>query len=266
MADLVQGAEVVYGDLRAATSSMVQEDWAYTMRRSMQEIVPGLFLGPAAAAGRKAGEELERVGISHIVCVRQNVESHFIRPHHQERCSYLVITLADSTLEPIIPAARWTLMLLFLLPLRESADFISSSLSSGGRVLVYCSDGMSRAPALVIAYLMQTYGLGFKAALNHVQQKRFCVQPNDGFEQQLREFEPMYRAGREVASRQGVVKRGREEEDEEVGYPQHGPDDDLICRKTTVASAESYKEMIVWKPKKARIKRSRWKFIQGLRI
>jgi serine/threonine/tyrosine-interacting protein len=49
-------------------------------------------------------------------------------------------------------------------------------------------------PLQVIAYLMKTYCLDFKAALGHVQQKRFCVQPNDGFEQQLREFEPIYRA------------------------------------------------------------------------
>ena len=29
------------------------DDWTYTMRREMQEIVPGLFLGPYAAAGKK---------------------------------------------------------------------------------------------------------------------------------------------------------------------------------------------------------------------
>ena len=38
--------------------------------------------------------------------------------------------------------------------------------------MVHCNDGMSRAPSLVIAYLMETYGIDFKAALNHVQQRR----------------------------------------------------------------------------------------------
>ena len=38
---------------------------------------------------------------------------------------------------------------------------------------MHCNDGMSRAPSLVIAYLMETYGIDFKAALNHVQQRRF---------------------------------------------------------------------------------------------
>merc|ERR1712045_1042313 len=84
-----------------------------------------------------------------------------------------------------------------------------------------CNDGMSRSASLVIAYLMQKYGLDFKAALNHVQTRRFCVQPNDGFEQQLREFEPIYRALVESnpmerrSDNLTVSKREREESDSE---------------------------------------------------
>ena len=76
---------------------------------------------------------------------------------------------------------------------------------------------MSRSASLVIAYLMQKYGLDFKTALTHVQSRRFCVQPNDGFEQQLREFEPIYRALVENNPMEGrsVSKREREESDSE---------------------------------------------------
>ena len=77
---------------------------------------------------------------------------------------YLVITLADSCLETIIPKVK------------ETKDFIDASLGVGGKVLVHCNDGMSRSGSLVIAYIMQTYGLDFKSALNYVQQRRFCVQ------------------------------------------------------------------------------------------
>ena len=85
---------------------MVQEDWAYTMRRTMQvktvlhlqsrlrqasswlkinndsviplfyvlcvrqEIVPGVYLGPYASAGKKMAASLKASGITHIVCVR----------------------------------------------------------------------------------------------------------------------------------------------------------------------------------------------------
>ena len=120
-----------------------------------------------------------------------------------------MITLADNCMEAIIPK------------IRETKDFIDSSLRAGGKVLVHCNDGMSRSASLVIAYIMQTYGLDFKTALNHVQQRRFCVQPNDGFEQQLKEFEPIYRAVTEHRLQGedhingGVTKRGRDEESDD---------------------------------------------------
>ena len=116
-----------------------------------------------------------------------------------------MITLADSCIETIIPK------------IKETKDFIDRCFAGGGKVLVHCNDGMSRSASLVIAYLMQKYGLDFKKALNHVQSRRFCVQPNDGFEQQLREFEPIYRALVEnstVEDRSGN-KRGRDESDSE---------------------------------------------------
>jgi len=181
------------------------DDWTYTMRREMQEIVPGLFLGPWAAAGKKNLSRLQSAGITHIVCVRQEIEKNFIKPNFEPQLRYLVITLADSCIETIIPK------------IKETKDFIDRCFAGGGKVLVHCNDGMSRSASLVIAYLMQKYGLDFKAALNHVQTRRFCVQPNDGFEQQLREFEPIYRAtvenGGMEEKRDG--KRDREESDSE---------------------------------------------------
>ena len=140
---------------------------------------------------------------------------------------YLVITLADSCLETIIPKVK------------ETKDFIDASLGVGGKVLVHCNDGMSRSGSLVIAYIMQTYGLDFKSALNYVQQRRFCVQPNDGFEQQLREYEPIYRAMLEVGTGgrgAEVSKRGREEDSgEEEGHTDIG----VKCRVQDIARGES---------------------------
>ena len=117
-----------------------------------------------------------------------------------------MITLADNCLETIIPK------------IKETKDFIDRCFAAGGKVLVHCNDGMSRSASLVIAYLMQKYGLDFKAALSHVQSRRFCVQPNDGFEQQLREFEPIYRAlveSQVTTAGLSVSKREREESDSE---------------------------------------------------
>ena len=44
---------------------------------------------------------------------------------------------------------------------------------------------------------------------------RFCVQPNDGFEQQLREFEPIYRARVELGAKEGERGEGKREREEE---------------------------------------------------
>lgn len=55
-------------------------EWTYTMRRTMQEIVPGIFLGPYSAAQKTKLETLKEKGITHIICVRSAIEAHFIRP------------------------------------------------------------------------------------------------------------------------------------------------------------------------------------------
>lgn len=51
-------------------------EWKYTMRRSMQEIIPGVFLGPHAAAMKSHLDTLMNTGITHIICVRQDRSIH----------------------------------------------------------------------------------------------------------------------------------------------------------------------------------------------
>lgn len=61
------------------------KEWAYTMRRAMQEIVPGLYLGPYSSATKSKLVLLTNMGITHVVCVRQDIEAHVIRPHFEDR-------------------------------------------------------------------------------------------------------------------------------------------------------------------------------------
>ena len=132
-----------------------------------------------------------------------------------------MITLADNCLETIIPK------------IKETKDFIDRCFAAGGKVLVHCNDGMSRSASLVIAYLMQKYGLDFKAALSHVQSRGFCVQPNDGFEQQLREYEPIYRAmieGGPVMRRGSGAEVGKREREEDSGDDEGDTDIGVKCR------------------------------------
>ncbi|XP_067011290.1 serine/threonine/tyrosine-interacting protein [Anabrus simplex] len=173
------------------------EEWTYTMRRTMQEIVPGLFLGPYSAAMKSKKEILLNHGITHIVCVRQSIEAHFIRPNFKDTFRYLELDIADTVTENIIqhfPKVR---------------AFINESLENGGKTLVHGNAGISRSAALVLAYIMEKYGLSCSYAFSLVQQRRFCINPNEGFMQQLAEFEPIYKAQRTLQNGQCSTEKNR---------------------------------------------------------
>lgn len=66
------------------------KEWTYTMRRHMQEVVPGLYLGPYSAASRSKLQSLIEHGITHIVCVRQDIEANFIKPNFPDKFKYVI--------------------------------------------------------------------------------------------------------------------------------------------------------------------------------
>ncbi|KAL0128123.1 hypothetical protein PUN28_003404 [Cardiocondyla obscurior] len=152
------------------------------MRRHMQEVVPGVFLGPYSAASRSKLQSLLDHGITHIVCVRHAIEANLIRPNFPNSFKYLVLEIADTMTENIIQHFKTV------------KTFIDEALLSGGRVLVHGNAGISRSAALVLAYVMETYELSQMRAYSMVQQRRFCINPNEGFMTQLREYEPIYQA------------------------------------------------------------------------
>ncbi|NP_001089533.1 serine/threonine/tyrosine-interacting protein A [Xenopus laevis] len=158
------------------------EDWAYPMRREMQEILPGLFLGPYSAAMKSKLSVFQKCGITHVICIRQNIEANFIKPNFQQLFRYLVLDIADNPVENII---RFFPM---------SKEFIDGCLQTGGKVLIHGNAGISRSAALVIAYIMETFGIKYRDAFTYVQERRFCINPNAGFVHQLQEYEAIYLA------------------------------------------------------------------------
>lgn len=64
------------------------KEWTYDMRRSMQEIVPGLFLGPYSSAKPAKPDNLLSNGITHIICVRCTMEAKIVRPKFPDRFRY----------------------------------------------------------------------------------------------------------------------------------------------------------------------------------
>jgi protein-tyrosine phosphatase len=62
-----------------------------------------------------------------------------------------------------------------------------------GRCLVHCVQGISRSASVVIAYVIASENKSFEEAHRYVKEKRPLIKPNDGFAQQLQEYEKLWR-------------------------------------------------------------------------
>lgn len=93
-----------------------------------------------------------------------------------------IIPMSDSPIQNII---QW---------LPTCFEFIHNARENGGSVLVHCTGGISRAPAVAVAYLMESQTWDYSKAYSWVQNIRFCINPNVGFKTQLQEYEPIYKA------------------------------------------------------------------------
>lgn len=121
--------------------------------------------------------------ITHILNIQRNGTTPF---SENKELTYKVQPLDD------LPAER----LIDILP--ETFKFINGAVNGGGKVLVHCDTGTSRAAAVVIGYLMKTKKTTYKKALatvNSCRKDMFqpSVKPNHGFVRQLRQYEKQMR-------------------------------------------------------------------------
>ena len=117
------------------------------------EIVHGLYLGNAMDGSFKGG--LDGARITHIVslCGEANVPTY-------DGIDYCRIVIADRASSDITTA------------LIRAIRYIIRAMEGGGRVLVHCAEGISRAPTIVTGYLMVHLKMTFDDALGHVQARR----------------------------------------------------------------------------------------------
>ncbi|KAB0799395.1 hypothetical protein PPYR_07275 [Photinus pyralis] len=157
--------------------------WSYSICWTMQEIIPGLFLGPYSVALKNCRNQLLDQGITHIICVRQPIEAHFVKPHFNDAIfTYLILDIVDMATENIIR---------FFPKVKQ---FVDDALSKNAKVLIHGNTGTSRSATLVLAYIMEKLGLTCRDAFMLVKERRACIKPNEGFFAQLIEYEPIYKA------------------------------------------------------------------------
>lgn len=134
---------------------------------ALSQITPSLYLGGADVAVN--GSMLSRVGITLIVNATVT-----LAPAVHPGVACVRVPVSD------LPSARIDCHF-------ESVSRLIHE--NGGKTLIHCAAGVSRSPALVMAYLMRFKGNTLRQAHALVRDRRPNIRPNRGFWEQLLEYE-----------------------------------------------------------------------------
>ncbi|KOB52289.1 putative PASG, partial [Operophtera brumata] len=123
---------------------------------SVDLIDDGLYLGNLACA--RDYDTLHQLGISHILTIDVVPLPRTVLEHKE--FTFKFVKLADVPKEDMITQ------------LPETNVFLQQAIANQGIVLVHCYFGVSRSAAIVIAYIMEKYGLCYEEAFTLVKSKR----------------------------------------------------------------------------------------------
>ena len=138
-----------------------------TLMPSYEQITDKIYLGNEDTARDKV--LLNKLNISHILICAEGLEIFF-----PEEYKYKILYIDDAIDEDIL---SW---------LKEAFEFIDSSINN---IYIHCAMGISRSPSIVIAYLMYKNKMKYTEAFDFVKSKRKVINPNSGFQEQLKHFE-----------------------------------------------------------------------------
>ena len=132
------------------------------------EVFDKIFIGPIEAAYKL--RELKAKGVTHVLNISCTYYTKRPRVH------YLDIDIHDSLSENIKKHFRIT------------NRYIDEARRDGA-ILVHCTDGKSRSPAFVLAYLIAKQKIKLKDGLGMLKSKLHGVQPNANFTNQLIDYD-----------------------------------------------------------------------------
>lgn len=137
-------------------------------------ISPYLYLGGEDSLHP---EILKEYNIKHIVCLAKelDLEMMFLPPY----ITGYYLPLEDASDVNI----KKTLDMCF--------NLITECIDKSENILVMCACGISRSPAIVIAYFIRKYRISYERAYNIVKAHRY-IDPNPGFVRQLKEYEKKF--------------------------------------------------------------------------
>jgi len=141
-------------------------------------IVPSLlYLGPLSSTSPspKNTALLHRNYITHVLSIGRSPLATI------EGITYHRLSLIDTDTEDSLVKFRQVA--------GEAIAIIDAVAKNGEHILVHCSAGISRSPAIIAAYLIRRKGMRLDDALELLKEKRGAVNPNGGFLRVLKEME-----------------------------------------------------------------------------
>lgn len=180
------------------------KDWKYEQRRTAQEVLPFLWLGPVAAA--RDTSFLQSHQITMVLALRNLQSGDAIRLRSK---AALQLGIESETIDvagnhELISALLRGIEIINAhishLHKRWQAETSSPSnigISPPGKVLVYCESGNELSANLVAAYLMAIYSVDLVKAIQVIQAQRFCAPFDDASKFLLRTFGDIVQAQRD---------------------------------------------------------------------
>lgn len=139
-------------------------------RPPLSRILPHLYLGAETDVTQ---DGLSDRGISYVL----NVSRCCPQPSFLPQSQYLRIPIDDSLRDDLL---HW---------IPQALLFIDGAMSCGCSVLVHCAAGISRSPALAVAYVMYSLKMDLDHAYRFVKERRPTISPNFNFLGQLQLFQ-----------------------------------------------------------------------------
>lgn len=159
------------------------------------EILPWLYLGNAYHSVQE--NRLRRLGIGALLNVAETTVGRVAVAAAAAAADALPTDAFCQMNLPIADSATSDISSVF----PQAIEFIENVRLSGGKVLVHCLAGVSRSPAVCMAYLMYALRLSLDDAHDFLKAKRHLISPNLNFMRQLAEYEAVVTVHRQRDAR-----------------------------------------------------------------